>query len=102
MHRQAYLEQLKHTWRAWRLVWRRRVWATAGATAWRGSPALRLDEQGQSRCTACGRCAEQCPTQCIRVSRVAWQVDERACMCCGLCVAVCPEQALQDRSEEER
>lgn len=51
----------------------------------------------ESRCTACGSCAVECPGRALR----SWDEGERRvleytpsrCIACGTCVAVCPEGA---------
>jgi uncharacterized Fe-S center protein len=45
-------------------------------------------------CTACGECAEWCPSDAIEVEETA-AIDESLCIGCGECVAVCPEGAVK-------
>lgn len=58
----------------------------------------RLDE---SRCTACGECAEACPFHAIEtngVARVGWE----KCMGCGVCVGQCAAEALELVRDERK
>jgi uncharacterized protein len=44
-------------------------------------------------CTACGTCAEWCPTDAIRVEKTA-KIDPAKCIGCGECLAVCLDGAV--------
>ena len=44
-------------------------------------------------CTACGECAEWCPSDAISVDGVA-EIDGTACIGCGECIAVCRDDAV--------
>lgn len=85
---------------ALRVAWRR-GWAACTPIKplpFRGRPTLRLDAMGQSACTACGVCMDDCPTHCIQIEKTIesrFEVDWRRCMYCGLCVEVCPVNALE-------
>jgi ferredoxin-type protein NapH len=46
------------------------------------------------RCTACGACAEVCPTWAIAPGGKA-RVDPLACIPCRACETVCPEEAIR-------
>jgi len=67
--------------------------------AWRsGTPMLassgyvaQVDSEG---CVGCGRCAETCPFDAIRLESGSARVDVDRCMGCGVCVATCPNDAL--------
>jgi NADPH-dependent glutamate synthase beta subunit-like oxidoreductase/NAD-dependent dihydropyrimidine dehydrogenase PreA subunit len=53
----------------------------------------------QTRCVACGLCAEACPWAVPRLrtsprSAVAAAIDERMCRSCGLCAGACPTAAI--------
>ena len=44
-------------------------------------------------CTACGTCAEWCPSDAIRVDQAA-EIDEGKCIGCGECLATCRDGAV--------
>lgn len=68
-------------------------------------PALSRSGEGQHTCTGCQRCAEVCPSRCLKVEGVSeslggqgverFALDLARCIGCGDCVAVCPESALR-------
>ncbi len=78
---------------------------------YRGHPVLLSDEEGKTKCTACGLCVRACPTDVITVKgakgedgkRVAteWVLDMSRCIQCNLCVEACKFDALamSDRYE---
>jgi ferredoxin len=45
------------------------------------------------KCTACGKCAEVCPVDAIKVDEVA-VIDADACVDCGQCIDECPVQTI--------
>jgi len=47
----------------------------------------------KKKCTACGTCAQWCPTDAITVEDVA-VIDSAVCIGCGECYAVCPYGAI--------
>jgi len=57
-------------------------------------------ELDSSRCTGCGLCAEECPTEALLISAGeetdAFQIifKHGNCVACGLCVEICPEKCL--------
>jgi len=63
-------------------------------------PFGRLELDG-SRCTGCGLCARDCPTEALTASsgeeadtyQLLWR--HQLCVACGRCVDVCPEKCLQ-------
>ena len=75
----------------------------------RNLPFLVIDAQTeQVRCTACGLCAQMCPTQCIWIERaqdpetgrplrypVKYTIDSSVCMGCGFCAEYCPFDAIK-------
>ena len=75
----------------------------------RNFPFLVIDAQTeQVRCTACGICAQSCPTQCIWIERaqdletgrplrypVKYTFDGSVCMGCGFCAEYCPFDAIK-------
>lgn len=75
----------------------------------RNLPFMVVDaETQQTRCTACGICAQVCPVQCIWIERAtdpetgkparypsAYHLDISLCMGCGLCAEFCPFDAIK-------
>ncbi len=61
------------------------------------SPAGAVDIERQ-HCTACGVCAETCPTMALqferRSNKVALTFDAGLCVACGQCSSMCPEANL--------
>jgi len=45
-------------------------------------------------CTACGTCAEWCPSDAITVDKAA-HIDDGTCIGCGECIAVCRDGAVE-------
>ncbi len=45
-------------------------------------------------CIACGRCADICPADAIRIDQVA-RFDHAKCIGCAECITICPEGAIQ-------
>jgi uncharacterized Fe-S center protein len=45
-------------------------------------------------CTACGRCAQICPVEAIRVEEVA-RFDLQKCIGCAECIVICPQGAIR-------
>jgi len=44
-------------------------------------------------CSACGDCADVCPSEAIKVEETA-VVNQEECIDCGACVDACPNEAL--------
>jgi NADH-quinone oxidoreductase subunit I len=73
----------------------------------RGMPALKVNEDGELNCTACGMCARSCPPEVITVvmgkneegkparKPEVYDIDMSRCMVCNLCVEACPFDALE-------
>jgi len=45
-------------------------------------------------CTACGTCAETCPSEAIKEGEKKYEIDQDACVECGACVEACPVEAI--------
>lgn len=71
---------------------------------WRGTHRMLTDEQGRSKCVACGLCPQICPANCIKLVPgededgnrypLIYEIDEFRCIFCGYCQEVCPEEAI--------
>ncbi len=71
---------------------------------WRGTHRMLADEQGRSKCVACGLCPQICPANCIKLVPgedeegnrypLIYEIDEFRCVFCGYCQEVCPEEAI--------
>ncbi len=80
----------------------RGTWSLAGR--WRGTHRMLTDEQGRSKCVACGLCPQICPANCIKLVPgedeagnrypLIYEIDEFRCIFCGYCQEVCPEEAI--------
>ena len=82
---------------------------------YRNLPFFVIDaETERLRCTACGVCAQICPTQCLWIERardpetgrprrypVTYYVDVSLCMSCGYCAEFCPFDAIKMDQEYE-
>jgi coenzyme F420-reducing hydrogenase delta subunit/ferredoxin len=53
------------------------------------------------KCTLCGVCVGQCPTNAIKMGKKAVTVDSISCIGCGVCVPACPEGALDLKHNTE-
>jgi len=84
---------------------------------WRGTHRMLTDEEGRSKCVACGLCPQICPANCIKLVPgededgnrypLIYEIDEFRCVFCGYCQEVCPEEAIHvgvhyENSEYER
>jgi len=47
------------------------------------------------KCTACGRCAQNCPAGAIAIKKHA-VIDPKKCIGCGSCIVVCPTHACRN------
>ena len=71
----------------------------------RWAVAMKLDEEGCHKCTACMACEKACPDFIIKIDSTtgedrskhidAWNYEIGACMMCGLCVEACPFDAIK-------
>ena len=53
------------------------------------------------KCTLCGVCVGQCPTNAINMGKKAVTVDSISCIGCGVCVPACPEGAIDLKHNTE-
>lgn len=66
---------------------------------------MKLDEDGQHKCTACMACERACPDYIIKIDVTTgedrskhidrWDYQIGACMMCGLCVEACAFDAIE-------
>ena len=69
---------------------------------WRGTHRMLTDEQGRSKCVACGLCPQICPANCIKLVPgedesgnrypLIYEIDEFRCVFCGYCQEVSPRR----------
>ena len=82
------------------------------APRYRGLFVLRPDpaRPGGTRCTACGLCAQACPSQVIEIEPAGtgrerhparYQMNLARCLFCRMCVEACPFEALAMTTEYE-
>jgi len=57
------------------------------------------DEEG---CTGCGKCADICPVQAVKMEGDRAAVDEAWCIGCGVCGTVCPAGAVRIEVRPDR
>ena len=84
---------------------------------YRGLHALKRDEQGRERCTACGLCAVACPAEAISMTAAerkpgeehlyreekyaaVYEINMLRCIFCGLCEEACPKSAIYLQSDK--
>lgn len=51
-----------------------------------------LHPHASRKCTACGACVKQCPTQAISADS-PHKTNKESCISCGRCIVICPEGA---------
>jgi NADH-quinone oxidoreductase chain I len=71
---------------------------------WRGIQYFEKDEQGKTKCVACGLCMIVCPSQCITIETaedeegkrypLTYELDASRCIFCGYCEEACPVNAI--------
>ncbi len=74
------------------------------AKRWRGIEYFEMDEQGRTKCVACGLCMIVCPSQCIYIETaedekgrrypLTYELDAARCVYCGFCEEACPVNAI--------
>ena len=47
-------------------------------------------------CISCGKCAKDCPQQCIQKGDI-YEIKQKHCLHCGYCMEVCPIHAIKRR-----
>jgi len=77
----------------------------------RWAVAMKLDENGEHKCTGCYACERACPDYIIKIELTTaedkskhidhWRYEIGACMMCGLCVEACPFDAIRMSHEYE-
>ena len=75
------------------------------APRWRGIHYFEWNEQGDTRCVACGLCVTICPSQCIRLVAIErdggerypeiYEINTVRCIYCGFCAEACPVNAIK-------
>jgi formate hydrogenlyase subunit 6/NADH:ubiquinone oxidoreductase subunit I len=47
-------------------------------------------------CIFCGICERKCPSNCLKVDKVAksWTIDRYKCIICSVCAEVCPKKCI--------
>ena len=58
-------------------------------------PETGLPVVDESKCVACGACADACPNGAITIEDVA-VVDADKCVDCGACIGECPSEAISE------
>ena len=48
----------------------------------------------KEKCTGCGDCVEECPSETIKMVDSKAEVDAPACIDCGVCIDACPVEAI--------
>jgi len=48
----------------------------------------------KEKCTGCGTCVDECPSEAISMSGEKAVVDTDTCVDCGACVDACPAEAI--------
>ncbi len=74
------------------------------AKRWRGIEYFEKDEQGRTKCVACGLCMIVCPSECIYIETaedeegrrypLTYELDAARCVYCGFCEEACPVNAI--------
>jgi NADH-quinone oxidoreductase chain I len=72
---------------------------------------IKVDDQGNHKCTGCLACEKACPDYIIKIDITTdeernknidrWHYEIGACMMCGLCVEACPFDAIEQGHDYE-
>ncbi len=72
---------------------------------------MKMDDQGNHKCTGCLACEKACPDYIIKIDITTdeernknidrWHYEIGACMMCGLCVEACPFDAIEQGHDYE-
>ncbi|MBI5441243.1 MAG: 4Fe-4S binding protein [Deltaproteobacteria bacterium] len=54
-----------------------------------------LRRTDEDRCAGCGRCAEVCPVDAVRMDGATPRIDEAWCIGCGVCARACDFEAVE-------
>ena len=52
------------------------------------------------KCNGCGKCAEVCPENCVKILEGKSNINRQRCKGCGRCVSACPNQARSLMGQE--
>ncbi|HUV42157.1 MAG TPA: 4Fe-4S binding protein [Sedimentisphaerales bacterium] len=53
---------------------------------------VKIDKE---KCTGCGSCVEECPSEAIKMVNDKAVIDSEACIDCGVCVDACPAESIE-------
>ena len=48
----------------------------------------------KEKCTGCGACVDECPSEAIKMVGDKAEIDAAACIDCGVCIDACPVEAI--------
>ncbi len=48
----------------------------------------------KEKCTGCGSCVEECPSEAIKMVNEKAVIDSEACIDCGVCVDACTTESI--------